>query len=592
MRRLLLVFALLCGCQPARAAEPPHVEARAPTPAPTPQPIVHDAPYVELKVQGGATHFLGENVLVDYCFVNPTKQPVKISVGGDYRGASRSLRFKATMTDSGGAVMPDPDPTGFSMGGLGWEPDVAPGNRWCQSLPLYAYARFDQPGTYAVRFTHDLGWKGKPAPTGDTTITFAMPTATEAENVVVAMEKAGDATSVSSGKTSAPYRDYFALRYPIYLDALSRRARTGNLDAVDGLGQIPNLDATRMLIGLLDEKNPDVAKRAAQVVSMRLPDPALDGAALGARNPFANEIPEQRKYLIKVGWSPDLAGSVRSAGLKFLAGSDDDLVKSGAFFFEAIGGASDNAKLVEAYTRAIDRTASADRESQVWPTPRGACQELGRAAKMMLARHATPVDPPTTTGEIAEKLLDHPSDTLLHKALNHPNMYVRRLALEALPDAVPAALVPDVGTDLGVADLDVLVSASMVVQRAKLTALGPKTAAVIARVDDAWLLRMARDGAVAAGARSLAADALVARLADPKAGDSSLRLLQDLFANSGTTSSNPLTPEQGKALAPRWTKLIAAHRADIDKGVKLKLDDPSLPKNLFPEGWVVTPPQP
>src|SRR4026209_1829339 len=85
--------------------------------------------------------FLGENVLVHYCFENTTTGPIKISVGGDYRGSTRSLRFKVTVTDDTGTVMPDPDPSGYSLGGLGSSPQIDPGGQWCQSLPLMRYAR-------------------------------------------------------------------------------------------------------------------------------------------------------------------------------------------------------------------------------------------------------------------------------------------------------------------------------------------------------------------------------------------------------------------------------------------------------------------
>jgi hypothetical protein len=60
--------------------------------------------------------FLGENVLLHYCLENTSTATFEISVGSDYRGSSRSLRFKMTVTDELGAVVPDPDPGGYNEG--------------------------------------------------------------------------------------------------------------------------------------------------------------------------------------------------------------------------------------------------------------------------------------------------------------------------------------------------------------------------------------------------------------------------------------------------------------------------------------------
>src|SRR5512138_2608720 len=122
--------------------------------------IAHGAPAVkpgparvELAVRK-PTHFLGENVLVDYCVVNTGTAPITIEVGGDYRGSSRSLRFKLAVTDGKGVAQPDPDPVPMNFGGLGYSPAIQPGKKWCQTLQLMRYARIDAPGTYTITATH------------------------------------------------------------------------------------------------------------------------------------------------------------------------------------------------------------------------------------------------------------------------------------------------------------------------------------------------------------------------------------------------------------------------------------------------------
>src|SRR6188508_1602427 len=64
--------------------------------------------------------WLGENILAHFCVGNAGREPFTISVGGDYRGSSRFLRFKMTVTDDRGRAMPDPDPNPFNLGGMGF----------------------------------------------------------------------------------------------------------------------------------------------------------------------------------------------------------------------------------------------------------------------------------------------------------------------------------------------------------------------------------------------------------------------------------------------------------------------------------------
>jgi hypothetical protein len=119
-------------------------------------------------------HFLGENVLVDFCVVNADATPLVIEVGGDYRGSTRSLRFKVEVRDAKGVAMADPDPEPFNLGGIGYSPKIEPGGKWCQSLALGRYARIDAPGRYTITATHDLGWPAKKAPSGTAIITYAI----------------------------------------------------------------------------------------------------------------------------------------------------------------------------------------------------------------------------------------------------------------------------------------------------------------------------------------------------------------------------------------------------------------------------------
>ena len=271
----------------------------------------------------------------------------------DARGASRSLRFEVTVNDGNGKRMPDPDPSRFALGGVLQSPTIAPRAQWCQSLPLMRYARIDAPGTYRVHVVHDLGWGKGSAPAGDTTIVLAQPTAVEAEQVVATMEKLPANPRMSPGGRSTQWPDFSALRYPVYLETLLPRARSGSLFAVRGIGSIPSVAATGALVALLQSASDSVARVARQSLAMRLPDPGLNGA-LPPRGMFVNPLDEERKYLIAASWTESLCPNVRSAARTLLALSDESAVRSGAFFLEAVGIAND-APLHDRCTHTRDR---------------------------------------------------------------------------------------------------------------------------------------------------------------------------------------------------------------------------------------------
>lgn len=567
---------------------PPSASARgAVTPAAT------DA-HVELSVRK-SSHFLGENVLVDFCFVNGTDAPVKIDVGGDYRGSSRSLRFKLDARDSHGTVMPDPDPEKFNMGGLGYSPEIAPSEKWCQSLQLMRYARIDAPGTYAITATHDLGWPAGKAPTGTTTVTFEMPDAASAERVVTAMEALPANANGTAGKVSIAYQDFSSMRYDVYTAPLAKRAQLGKAYAIEGLAEIPTTNATRALVALLGHASKEIAHAAAQALAMRLPDPALTGQ-LGSRNPFDNDMSAQRKYLSSRAWDPAFADDVRTAARARLASPEVRDVKDGAFMLEAVGTNADAPDLIKALDAAIDRTRTESAEKDIYPVPRGACQELLRAADVLAARGYKPNASPKTPGEIAIWLVALPRATPLPvgwegelaQAMKHPIAYVRQLALDHTPaHHVTPALVAMITTNLAHADADVVVSAAKLAEREGVTSVAPNVVAAMSK-QTGLRLNIVSNAARALGARFARAKALVARLSEKTAFDEVLGELTDLLDAHGR-STNGETTDVARALLPaRWKTFVEAHRADIEAGRKVALTDASVTRDLVPPNWKLT----
>src|SRR5262249_21767876 len=102
-------------------------------------------------------YFLRENVLIHLVIEDTGGTAFSIEMGGDYRGATRQLRFSVVATDERGKEVPDPDPHQMCLGGLVGPTVIKPGQKHCESLALLRYRRFDRPGTYRLSVSHDFG---------------------------------------------------------------------------------------------------------------------------------------------------------------------------------------------------------------------------------------------------------------------------------------------------------------------------------------------------------------------------------------------------------------------------------------------------
>jgi len=586
MKRLLLL-PVLVGCAPAPAS----TTTSSPQPLASSPPAVHDAGVVatgKARIDLGVRKpqfFLGENVLVDFCVVNTSDDPLEIEVGGDYRGSSRSLRFKVEVRDASGAVVADPDPNPMNFGGIGYSPKIAPGKRWCQSLPLMRYARIEAPGTYTIKATHDLGWKGEMAPTGTATVKFVMPTAAQAEAVVADMASLPADPNSSAGKVSAEYQDFSTLHFNAYVLPLGARAKAGDARAIDGLTWTPTEEATRALVILLGAPNADVARAAARGLAMRLPDPALNGA-LGSRNPFEGTYAEQRKYLGKA-WVPSLANDVRAAAKTRLASAEVKDQQDGAFMLEALGTPADAPDLLKALDVAIEKTRTTPAEKDIYPVPRGACQELLRATEMLVARGLSPIASPKSPGEIAVWLfaLDKAKpagwEGEMKKLLRHAIPYVREIALGKVPAGAAATFAAEISANLANADADVVVAAAKLAQRDKVTSLGKSVVAAIPKMTGIRLNAVSY-AAYELGARQERIDALIPLLTNKALFADVMRELFGLLEQKSYGSSGDTPDAERAILVTRWKAFAAKHASEIKAGTKIAVE-----KDLVPSNWTL-----
>jgi hypothetical protein len=541
------------------------------------------------------TFFLGENVLIHYCLENTSSTPFQISYGGDSRGAARSLRFRVTVTDARGAAVADPDPSGYHEGGIGASPTIVPHGHWCQSLQLLRYARLDQPGSYTIRVNHDLGWPKGQAPEGQMTVNLTMPTAAEAEQIVSTMLGLPTADRADFDERQKPSQDFSTLRDLIYLPPLLRLAKAGNTSAMIGTGAIPAPEATRALIDLLNFADQSVARAAAQTLAMRLPDPALDGA-LGPRSPFLNDLQDPRRYLRNASWRQEFAPDVRAAARRLLDSPDTQDVVEGAFMLEAVGETSDAASLSAALTKGLLKTVSLPFESNIYPRPRGAMQELMRAAETLVTRGHTPPGRPEEPGDLALWLVAFGRGARpegwqdrFAAILAHPISYLRELALTRLPLDTPARLYDAVGPALESADIDLEIAACDVVRRAMLVNYHDAIVAIVrtAKAKDTMLLNASSNALFAIGGRVELLEIMASRLLESDVSSDALSHLFTVFEGVTGYGGGFTVPEEVAIVSVRWRMFIAAHRSELESGTRFSLEDPAVTADLVPRGWTL-----
>jgi hypothetical protein len=585
----------------------PSTEADSTTPDPEPSRPVPAHARVGLLLDK-KQYFLGENILVHFFVENTGHEAFSINLGGDYRFASRHLRFSVTATDAQGREVPDPDPSGFCMGGLSGDHEVKPGTKHIESLPLLRYCRFEKAGIYRLRVAHDFGWrptKERKLPVAKAIITLVEPNAEQARQVVEEMYRLSKGASGTYGQKQGPYADFSALAYPIYLPILASRAAEGDEDALEALGNIPTPEATAALISLLDHKDAKFARKAVQTLNFRLPDPQLQGK-LGSRNPFDNDHESQRRWLAERSWRTEFASAVRQAGRQLLlAGVDTVSLQCGAFILECLGEKEDLSSLARALDWAAFQANKQPLEERNYPRPRGACQELLRAARMMGLRGVAPPNPPRSSGEMilfAAALGARPEfrpagwEKTYARLLQAELPYVREVGLCNLPTPPPPSLLKLLPALLMDKNIDVQIAACVAAEKAKNAELREPILRVLGSAREEWLFRAANDAAYNLGLRLERIRVLVSRLDEEGMaamclGQLASIILSDLSGHS-SPSRDGLDVAAGRACKEVWLKFLREHAEELRMGREFRLADPVLPRQALFPGFTFYPASP
>jgi hypothetical protein len=504
------------------------------------------------------------------------------------------LRFKVTATNEQGNAADDPEPSQNCFGGMSSHPTLKPGEKFVESLPLMRYCQIVQPGRYAIRATHDFGWlEGERKwPTGETTVTFRMPSPAEAEEVVARMEALPADPDRTFGRRSRDYADFSCLCQPIYLEPLMRRARNGNRNVLESITWMATPDATAGLIELSASSDRKLALDAAQDLDQRLPDPGLQATGgFGGFGPFTKDV---RRHLVQRSWDAKFAPSVRALATNFLARSETGEMATGAFMVQAVGTTAEAAAVTSALGRALEPLVSPRRNpnDDILDQPEPV-RELISAMGALHSRGYS-LQEGSLNGE-AEILLyftwlaGQPpprSDQWLKvvEAFGPNTRFPTRVAvLCSIPEPLPDSCVAFVQGRLADADLGVCRAACTIAGKSGNKVFLKPLLEIIATEHHEWLLREASDAARTLGAGYDLLDIWADRLSEEGLYALGLDSLQTVIEGlpGGWTGRTDLNRAERLELRDQWKSFLAKHADEIRAGKKFKTDDPALTPALF-----------
>jgi hypothetical protein len=500
-------------------------------------------------------YFLGENALIHFCVKNVGTQPVKLDVGGDYRGAYRSLRFKLEAFDAQNNPVPDPHPNAACFGGLGYQPTLKSGESFYSTLALAHYRRIPKAGHYRISVTHDLGWTTHPKAWLE--LDFVEPNATQATEVVQAMSSLPKDHGYSMGQRRSQFRDYWTMSYPIYLEPLIRLQNAKpSEEAIRGIGQIATPEATLALLEFA--ARPNQRPLAADELCRRLP---ISGDKVSPQFGL-----EERTLLAQTSWNDQLKQKAREVAIDLLQGTNAD-VSSAAKILSETGTDQDLALVAKRLEHFLVPVSS-------YPRPAGPAYDL-ETTLMRLTNRAPEgqILPSGSSALLLELLKPNPAPQSVDQGLLDSSARVRELAVLAIKDPKPyqnrllkLLFDPDPGAQVAACE--------------KLSG-DPHLLELVRKSDDEWVLRAACNACK--GQRLECSQILAERLVEIEQWHNIYTLLaeQILTRMPGHGSNGDPGQTELNELAHQWKRFLEKNQEHIKSGQTYL----ELPKELIPSNF-------
>ncbi len=536
-------------------------------------------------------YVFGEPIALIFELRNTGRRPHRFEVGGDYRGATRHISYSVDAIHEDGSAAVDPHPQQTCMGGIMHEEKLLPGGSWKTVVPLLDYRRLDKPGRYRVR----VSCRG---PVAETSIDIRNPTREEAKRLVEEMDDRFEKTR-REHQNAVPSDGYATMTHPAYRELLVARAKAGNIHVLEALGGMPDPEATKALIALLEHPYPAFVEVVEEQLYMRLPDPDLDGRVRPG-NIFRDDFIEPRKYLRDAAWRSEFAAPVRAHAKRCLAIGDDPNLYRGAFFLSCVGTADDLPALLTGFDIALNQFQSQSPEGRNGFERRIACPEMHQAVQMMIRRGAPiPAAPKTGAEKIlfAEAITRRPDfrprdwDATFADLLRDRLDYVRQAGVACIPKAPPdrvAAVVPDLLNDI---DPLVRQAALKLAEQVPVPAWKPAVVAALSGARTEQAFWEANAAAKKYCTSFELTELYVERILDRETAKSGLEALMKIFHDtSGAYPGQSLdVPKVRQSCHAAWRRFIVSHREQLKTEGPFSVMDPIPKDELFPSFVFLTP---
>jgi hypothetical protein len=328
------------------------------------------------------TYFMGEPINLKFKIRNNGTDDFLFETGGDYRGATRHLRFYFTAANEKGVEAVDPKPNQTCMGGIGGIITLKPGENHEIELPLLAYLSFPAPGTYTIKGYQDLGF-GEPDSTitktdeyglgwkqsygGTFKLTIRTPRPEEMKELIRTQLDIKDRYERRKGLSF--------LGNPIYLksllNALENESDERNIEALlAGVGSILTTESTRHLIKLTEDERTAVRTHALQQLFQRIPPKP---------NPKLSEerqIPRWKQHEIELAWNESFRSQLTEPLKKCLKSSSLEELAAAANCVALMGNPKRILLLAEAAERLAPEIPVAEENARVVNQLAGAAYSL------------------------------------------------------------------------------------------------------------------------------------------------------------------------------------------------------------------------
>ncbi|MBC7862313.1 MAG: hypothetical protein IAF38_05010 [Bacteroidia bacterium] len=533
-------------------------------------------------------YYIGENILIQFCLINRGKTDVTVNFGGDYRGSWRALRFKVFAVNEKGDTVADPYPSEICFGGLSADFKIASGDSFIHTIPLNYYSRITESGRYSIYAKHDLGWKeSENIPTGTTVIELKMPDEQKADELLYAMFDEKKFDGGTWGKASPQYADFRSIRCPAYFPLLSKKATSGNKNALEGLGSIPTTEATEKLIDLLLDEDTTNTLAQAEIFIDRIPFPKT------GENRYWDTT--QRAWKIAKGWKNEFAVYSEKISARLFETENARLREIAAYILQCVGQSKNIAVVIKEMTNEIKKSKSNDLSVNMYPAPRTPLGELTETAKILIRKFSYVPTPNKSEGEDLVYILKLKTDSTFRPVgwqKNYLSFFERNLpsltqaALEYMPTPVDEIFYDQIKKAMKGKDITSQCLSCNLLLNAKTENFKEEIFYVLKTGNDKWLLGSAMFTTYQKPFRFDALKILCSRLDDTLVMEEAIGLIKSAVVSEGSGSfGGPKTLTEAKQLKIRWQKFLTENESTIRNGKIFHIGDKEITADLFPKTY-------